>query len=76
MKNYNIKRWVCNECAWDWNTLAINSDEYSEECPACSSFNVKQSTVSTEDSFLGDIEEEFVEQLRTKNLNNILDVNY
>ena len=31
MKNYNIKRWVCDECAWDWNTLAINSDEYSEE---------------------------------------------
>ena len=65
MKDYNIKRWVCNECAWDWNTLAIDSDEYSEECPACNSFNVRQSVVSAEWGFLEDIEEEFVEELRT-----------
>ena len=65
MKDYNIKRWVCNECAWDWNTLAIDSDKYSEECPACSSFNVRESVVSAEWGFLEDIEEEFVEELRT-----------
>ena len=65
MKNYNIKRWVCDECAWDWNTLAIDSDEYSEECPACSSFNVSESNVSAEESFLGEIAEEFAEELKT-----------
>ncbi len=63
MKNFSIKRWVCNECAWDWNTLAIG--ETNEECPACNSFNVKQSTVSAEDDFLDVIEEEFVEELKT-----------
>ena len=65
MKNFNIKRWVCDECAWDWNTLAVHSDEYSEECPACSSFNVSSSNISAEESFLEGIAEESVEELRT-----------
>ncbi len=63
MKNYNIKRWVCDECAWDWNTLAIGDTE--EECPACNSFKVRESIVSAEADFVADIEEEFAEELKT-----------
>jgi transposase-like protein len=63
MKNYNIKRWVCNDCAWDWNTLSVG--ETNEECPSCNSFNVIRSTVSAEDDFLEGIEEEFADELKT-----------
>jgi|TARA_R100001530_G_scaffold22730_2_gene18755 transposase-like protein len=63
MKNYNIKRWVCDDCAWDWNTLAVGNT--NEECPACNSFNVRESIVSAEADFLEEIEEEFAEELKT-----------
>jgi NAD-dependent SIR2 family protein deacetylase len=63
MKNYNIKRWVCDDCAWDWNTLAVGNT--NEECPACNSFNVRESIVSAEADFLEEVEEEFAEELKT-----------
>ena len=63
MKNYNIKRWVCDDCAWDWNTLTVGNT--NEECPACNSFNLRESIVSAEADFLEEVEEEFAEELKT-----------
>jgi len=44
MKDYKEKRWICNECEWDWITLSAGDDTTDEEqCPNCNSFDIRES---------------------------------
>jgi len=56
MKQFKAIRWICNDCEWDWKTLAVNvkDSQETEQCPSCASFDVRESITAPSVKFDGD----------------------